>query len=42
MPTSSKSNLLEFILEKEFFGGAGGISFLGNDLFSYKEKRNSV
>jgi hypothetical protein len=31
---SSRSTLLEFILEKACFGGAGGIPFLGNSCLS--------
>ncbi|BAS98827.1 Os06g0643050 [Oryza sativa Japonica Group] len=34
---SSRSTLLEFILEKACFGGAGGIPFLGNSCLSCKD-----
>jgi hypothetical protein len=36
--TSSRSNLLEFILKKACFGGAAGTSFLGNARLSCNTK----
>lgn len=38
--TSSTNSWLEFILNKECFGGAGGIFFFGNAFLSYKYRKN--
>lgn len=38
--TSSTNSWLEFILNKECFGGAGGIFFFGNTFLSYKCRKN--